>query len=249
MNMEANLKVLILDNEKTCIDNLSRSLGAFDYVKVLGCFQDNVECIKYMKHSQAELIFLDIELGEGTGFEMAEYIEKHHPHMMIIFLTGYENYAMKGYEYHPIDFLSKPVNLSRLDKALSRACMYKYKDKQKKDTKIGIHVDGGYKIISIDDILYIEKINRKIFIVCKDGERYISKDSLQKLGVIFNEYNFYRSHQSFLIPVDKVKGIVLDSMKNTYQIQIYGLEEKIPLSRDKYQELKKMLVEKGVKFF
>lgn len=247
--MKSKLNVLILDNEQICIDNLKRNLNAFDYVNVVGELIDSVDYVKFLQGNEVDLIFLDIELVGNNGFEIAEYTKKYFPDKMIIFLTGYENFAIKGYEYEPIDFLSKPINIVRLEKALAHAKKQKFDSEKKKETRIGIHVDGGYKIIVINEILYIEKVGRKIYIVCQNGEKYIAKDSLRKLEIIFDEYNFFRSHQSFLVPIEKIKGISLDELKSTYLIEMYDYKEKLPLSRDKYQELKNILAEKGVRFF
>jgi DNA-binding LytR/AlgR family response regulator len=142
----------------------------------------------------------------------------------------------------------KPVNILRLEQAILRVRNMKNTPSQK-DTRIGLHVEGGLEIVSVRDILYMEKSGRKVYIVCKSGSRYNSSDSMQKLQEIFEKHDFFRCHQSFLIPVDNIKSILLDDFKNSYNIQLTNVKESIPLSRDRYNDLKELLIKKGMKIF
>lgn len=249
--MNVELKTLLVDDEPLCLEALKSSLSSFDYVKIIGEVLNGSDVVKIMEKAETEidLIFLDIEINDVNGFDLANFIQSKNPETKIIFLTGHAGFALKGYEYEPIDFLTKPINIVRLEQALSRVKSLKYHNEPVKDLKIGIHVEGGFEIISVNDIAYIEKKGRKIFIVCKNKEVFNSRDSLQKLESVFGNYGFFRSHQSFLIPVDNVKSIHADEFSRTYTVQLNGVKEALPLSRDKYVELKELLKKNGMKLY
>ncbi|NMM64499.1 response regulator transcription factor [Clostridium sp. P21] len=247
--MNPQLDVLLVDDEKICLDILKSNLNVFSYVNVVGEINNGEDVVGFLQKNRVDLIFLDIEMEGISGFEIAKHIQLTYPDIMIIFLTGHVNFALDGYEYQPVDFLIKPVNLLRLEQVLSRVKDLKYNYKEKKEAQIGVHVEGGLEIINVSDILYIEKVGRKIYIVCKNDEKFTSSDSLQKLEGIFAEYNFFRSHQSFLVPIDKIKSIHIDEFKRAYTLQLKDVKEILPLSRGKYSELKELLIRKGMKFY
>jgi DNA-binding LytR/AlgR family response regulator len=248
MAVSSKLNVLLVDDEPIWRENLKESLGMFEYVNVVGQASNGTEAIGILNSNKVDLVFLDIEMNGISGFQLAKHIQSAYPDIMIIFLTGHVDFAIDGYEYKPVDFLMKPVNILRLEQALLRVRNMK-NTASKKDTRIGLHVDGGLEIVSVRDILYMEKSGRKVYIVCKNGSKYNSSDSMQKLQEIFEKHDFFRCHQSFLIPVDNIKSILLDDFKNSYNIQLANVKESIPLSRDRYNDLKELLIKKGMKIF
>lgn len=247
INLEIN--ILLVDDESSCLDSTKSALGNFSYVNIIGEATSAEEAINILQKHEVDLVFLDIEMNDINGFELAKHINSIYPNTMIIFLTGHTSFALTGYEYQPVDFLIKPVNMLRLEQALTRVKNLKYNIKEKKETKIGIHVEGGFEIINVNDISYIEKSGRKVYIVCENGDKFNSRDSLQKLENIFRDYGFYRSHQSFLVPIEKIKSIVVDEFRRSYTLKLDNVEEKLPLSRDKYNEVKELLLKKGMKFY
>ncbi|MCQ1530472.1 LytR/AlgR family response regulator transcription factor [Lutispora saccharofermentans] len=243
------LKVLLVDDEQICLDAIKASLSTFNYISIAGEADNGTDAVKFLQNHEVDLIFLDIDMKDINGFELAKHIQYHYPDIMIIFLTGYAGFALKGYEYRPVDFLTKPVNLLRLEQALSRVKELKGHNKPAKEVKIGINVEGGFEIINVKDISYIEKRGRKICIICENGEIFNCRDSLQKLEHIFSEHSFFRSHQSFLVPIEKIKSIRIDDFKRSYLMQLKDKKEELPLSRDKYNELKELLLQRGIKFY
>ncbi|GGH50231.1 sensory transduction protein LytT [Paenibacillus silvae] len=246
--METNIKVLIIDDEQVCLDTLRASLEIFNDVSVVGEATNALEAIRCLQNHNVDLVFLDIKMGDTHGFVLAEHIQSLYPGMLLIFLTGNVEFALSGYDFSPIDFLVKPVHVIRLEKALSRVRNIKGNEKVKAISKIGIHVDGGMEIITVDNITFIEKVGRKVLIHFEDGKVIHSSDSLQKLESIFSEFNFFRSHQSFLIPLDKIEGIYIDDFKRSYNLRLKNAKDGLPLSRDKHIELKRYLTKKGIKF-
>lgn len=245
------LRILLVDDDPACLEGLTAALDTFSYVNVMGTAQSAGEAAGILQREAVDLVFLDIEMADVNGFELARHIQNAYPQVMIVFLTGHVDFALDGYEYKPLDFLIKPVNSLRLERVLLRAKkqLENTKISQESSVRIGLPVDGGLEIIEVNQLLYIEKDGRKVFLVCLGGERYRSYDTLQKLLGIFEPYGFFRCHQSFLVRLSAIKSIHLDPSKNSYNIQLNGTDVRIPLSRNKYNELKEMFRQRGMKIF
>ena len=237
------IKTLIVDNDKNCIDILRKELGAFSFIKIEGELNDPQDVYSFLQSNDIDLIFLDIEMGSINGINLAKHIKEIHPNSSIVFVTGHPGFALDGYEVYPVDFLIKPINIQRLEKALNKVKEINSSRLNKKDTKIGISIDKGIKMISISEILYIEKQGRKISVVCKNNEIIYSRESMKNLEILFASFNFYRPHQSFLVPIKQIKAIYPDKYTRSYTIELSDSKITIPVSRNKYSELKEILEE------
>lgn len=244
------LRVLLVDDEQICLDGLLTALKAFPYVEAAGTAQSGAEAAGLLRSGDVDLVFLDIEMQGVSGFELARHIQSAYPRVMIVFLTGHVDFALEGYEFAPLDFLSKPVNPLRLERVLLRARgRLEAAAPAGFPTRIGLPVCGGLEIIELDNFLYVEKEGRKVFLVCKNDERYRTYDTLQKLSGVLEPYGVFRCHQSFLVRLSAIKSIHLDMSKNSHNIQLTGTNVRIPLSRSKYPELREILQQRGMRIY
>ena len=242
------IKTLIVDNDKNCINILRKELQVFSFIKIEGELNNPQDVEIFLQNNDIDLIFLDIEMGPIHGINLARHIREIHPNALIIFVTGYPGFALEGYEVYPVDFLIKPINIQRLEKALNKVKEINSSRFNKNDYKIGINIDNGIKMINISEILYIEKQGRKISVVCKNNEIIYSRESMKNLEILFSSFNFYRPHQSFLVPIKQIKAIYPDKYTRSYTIELSDSKTNIPVSRNKYSRLKEILEEetKGV---
>ena len=246
------IRALIVDEEKAAMDATSSALSNFSQIEIAAAVSDSAGMIAALKEKKIDVAFLDIEMPENSGFEMAQYIGKNYPSVLILFVTGHADFALDCYDFEPVDFLVKPINLLRLERAIGRIekklTGTTGAESPVKQTKIGIHFEGGYQIISIDSIKYIEKRGRKIFLETAQDETLLSKYSLGQLEQMLTEHGFFRCHQSFIIPLANIISVQNNVFGKSYFIELKGVSEKIPLSRNKYTELKKLLANKGILF-
>lgn len=242
------LRVFLVDDEPHSREYLAALLRDFPNVVLSGAASGGAEAVSLLRRTAADLVFLDIEMADVSGFELARHIQAAYPKTMIVFLTGHVDFALSGYEFKPLDFLIKPVNPLRLERVLLQAqeALEKRERKAPAPVRIGLQVDGGLEIIQVDSILYIEKQGRKVHLVPAQGRRYQSYDSLQKLQGIFELYGFFRCHQSFLVRLDAIRGVRLDESRNCHNILLFGTDDQIPLSRGKYPELRERLADRGL---
>ena len=249
--MDQKLNVVILDDDPDCIRQLSGLLKQCGGVHISAELTDSDELAALLRSVPVDLIFLDIMMKGENGFSVAEYIKKHYPEKMIIFTTGFDDFALQGYDYSPLDFLVKPVSRIRLEKALSRAMARKGPAEQEHHAKIGIQTSQGVAIIEVEKILYIEKTGRKTEIVYSEEAQMRNLSiysSLTELEKVFEAYHFIRIHQSFLVPVQRVSRILSTEIRNSYEVELKGTAKRFPLSRSKYNELKRILEDNSVCF-
>lgn len=235
------IKTLIVDNDKNCINILKKELQSFPFIKIEGEFNNPQDVTGFLQNNDIDLLFLDIEMGQIHGIELARHIKSIYPNILVIFVTGHTEFALEGYEVYPVDFLIKPINTPRLERALNKVKEIKSSRLIKNNYKIGINVDSGIKMVNISDILYIEKQGRKVSIICKNNEIIYSKESMKNLEVLFSSFDFYRPHQSFLVPIKQIKSIYPDKYTRSYVIQLFDSNTNIPVSRNKYSKLKELL--------
>lgn len=249
--LTVEINVLLVDDDKQALDLLKQHLQSFSFIKIVGEVHSGEEAIRFLLENESiDLLMLDIEMGGITGLEVANHIQSTHPNISVIFTTGHAGFALEGYKSHPVDFLTKPIDIIRLEQALNKVKELKTPTQPKiTNQKIGLKVSKGIQIIDVGDILYIEKKGRTISIVSKNNESIRSSDTMQNLENIFAPYEFYRSHQSFLVPINQIKAIYPDDFSRSYTIDLMDNQTKIPLSRNRYPDLKTMLEKRGIHIY
>ncbi|MUV38213.1 Chemotaxis response regulator protein-glutamate methylesterase of group 1 operon [Lentibacillus sp. JNUCC-1] len=244
------IRTLIVDDDQNAINTLIMHLTSFPFIHVEGDVNDGKSAMRFLRTEQIDLIFLDIEMDDIDGLQLAGHIQSLNPAIMIIFVTGHAGFALEGYEHHPLDFLTKPVDFFRLEKSMQlvEKQKTKHENPSEPNQKIGMKVAGGIRIVNVKDIVFIEKKGRKIHINCKKEDSFQSSDSMKNLENIFAPYGFYRCHQSFIVPIHQIKAIMPDAYTRSHAIQLKDNTE-LPLSRNKYHELTSLLSERGITIY
>lgn len=237
--------VLILDDEP---DSLEASKTAIaEYVKeenIISC-TSVVETMRVIESRPVDLAFLDVEMPGTNGFAMSEYIHTKQPEMKYVFLTGHTELGALSYDYEPLDFLSKPIDMVRLQKTLERYLLTKNKAEYKKDM-VAVDTSSGFVLLSPEKICYISKENRKTFIHCTDKVFQVQY-SLDELEAIFSDYGVFRTHQSFLVSLQHVASVGQADFGKTYTALLDD-GKKVPVSRNQYAKLREHLQHSGIRF-
>ncbi|WP_399629207.1 LytR/AlgR family response regulator transcription factor [Sporosarcina sp. SG10008] len=236
-----NIRALIVDNDRSCIDDLKIHLASHPFVNLVGEANSSEDALVFLETHRVDLLFLDIEMEGMNGIGFAHLAESLYPNVLIVFVTGHPQFALEGYEVHPVDFLTKPVNPIRLKKALQKVEERILEAPLPRDVKIGLNVPGGIHMILVSDIRLIEKRGRKVFVESKGGNRYETRETMKKLEEILLPFNFVRTHQSFLVPLHTIMSITPDSFSRSYTVHLKNFDDLVPLSRKNYNELKDKL--------
>ena len=161
-----------------------------------------------------------------------------------MFLTGHADFALESYDYEPVDYLIKPVDLSRLARTFERL---EDRREQRPSGKVAVRFGQEYDLVDPQKIAYICKEKRKIWIRMEDGSEYQTTSSLEELEKIFEDYGFFRCHQSFLIPIADVERVSTGRFGQTYEATLQN-GTVIPVSRGKYGLLREKLETLGIPF-
>lgn len=186
---------------------------------------------KIMEEKNVDVLFLDIDLTDSNGIQVARLIRKFNKKIKIVFMTNYKNYKGAAFSVRAFGYIEKPLTKEQIFNQLSD--IQKYILDEKKDISIKFETVEGLVNIEIKDILYFESFNRKVKIVT-NYNTYIMAQKISSLKKMMEQYNFKSPHSSFLVNLDYIADI-----KNYVIYMINGSE--IPLSQRKSREFRQAM--------
>lgn len=241
-------RVLIVDDDAPSLNMSRKAMEALLPAENILCASTAAETIAILGEGQVDLVFLDIDMPDTSGFSIAEYLGKNCPQVKFVFLTGYVDFAARSYDYEPLDFLTKPIDLMRLRKTLER---YELRSQPSSTPpaceRIAIDTNDGFTLVYPAEIAYIGKEHRVLMLHCLNGNQFVVRHSLDELESIFSDFGFFRIHQSYLVPLNNITSVRPARFGRTYEA-VLGEGVCLPVSRDKYQKLRSFLTSRGVQF-
>lgn len=209
-------RVILIDDEPLARQLVRAYLQGYSDIEIVAECGDGFEGYKTIQEHRPDLIFLDIQMPRLSGFEMLELLENP---PSVIFTTAFDEYALKAFEAHGIDYLLKPIGKERFDKAMQKWLqMAGTKEQGRYDDLLQEKVYDGYqhrvvvkdngliRIISSQEILYLEANDDYVKIFTKSGQ-YLKKSSLSRIEETLDPKQFVRVHRSYLIPVSELVRI------------------------------------------
>lgn len=211
---------IIVDDEQHSIDRLTNLLKETGpEIKLTGAFKSLEEGVKAIKDLKPELVFLDVQLRDRTGFDLLQQVEE--VNFEVIFTTAYEKYAVKAFKFSAIDYLLKPVDRNELRQALDKlknklsnnelsakldTLFYNLKNSQGISRKINVPTMQGLVFLEVSEIIRCESAINYTNIFLKDGQKIIVAKSLKEFEELLTDLNFYRVHNSHLVNLSYVKS-------------------------------------------
>ena len=198
------MNVVIIDDEKNGRDLLSSLLKIHgEDVVVVATAASALEGIKVIQKHNPDLVFLDIQMPHGTGFDLLEAFPSRD--FEVIFTTAHQEYAIKAIKEDARDYLVKPIDPDDLEAALARARdLRSEKEHVSTANRIGIPVAGGIKYTDPKDIIRLEGDGSYTHIYLLNGEKLLVSKNLKELERLVSAANFFRSHNSHLINCNHV---------------------------------------------
>lgn len=240
------MKVVIIDDEPLARSMVKEYLQAYPVMEVVQECNDGFEGVKAIHQHQPDLVFLDIQMPKINGFEMLELIENPPP---VIFATAFEEYAIKAFETHAVDYLLKPFSKERFDKAIQKFQQQKPRAEQTQalletvshnpaQTGRIVLKDGGkIKIIPIPTIQYLEAADDYVKIFTQDGS-FLKKKTMQYFEDTLQQ-QFVRVHRSYIINTQLITRI--DPYEKDGHLVLLSTGVRLPVSKAGYTKLKEVL--------
>jgi two-component system LytT family response regulator len=237
------LKVILIDDERLARNELRRMLGEFSDVEIIGEAANASEGIEKIEALNPDLIFLDIQMPGKSGFDMLSQLEKA-PH--VIFVTAYDEYALKAFDVNALDYLMKPVEPQRLAEALLKV-------RQKNEEEISSYNNRG--ILSENDQVFVKDGERCWFVKLSDVRLFESVGnyakvffgtnkplilkSLNALEERLDEKVFFRANRKHIINLRMIEKI--EPYFNVGLLLDLAGGEKIEVSRRQAVKFKEMM--------
>lgn len=194
------MKAVLIDDEKNALTALRKMIGQFcSGVEVTGEAQTAMEGLQLIRRQQPDLVFLDVEMPGGTGFDLLEAIEKKN--FAVIFTTAYEHYAIPALRTGAADYLLKPISIDELRKAIERVQTLKLKNTiaSPEAQRVRIANAEGTLFVPVTDITCIKGEGRYSRFFLQNGEEQLVARNLGELEEELSPARFFRLHKSWLV--------------------------------------------------
>jgi len=240
------IRTIIADDEHLARESLSQLLQAFDAIEVVAECKNGFEVIQTVREKKPDLLFLDIQMPKLDGFDVLDLLGDESP--VVIFVTAYDEYALRAFDTFAVDYLLKPVKPERLATALKRAdekfrlsqldqymqMTRNHQSDQSPMQRICVRDQSVVHIIPTKEIMFIEAQEDYVNICSVKGE-YLKNDKLRRIEALLDEDVFCRIHRSYLININFLDRI--ESLTKDRRIAVLKNKKKLPISRSGYDRL------------
>lgn len=213
------IKTVIVDDEIKSILLLKKLLAEYcTNVEVVGEAQSIAEGTRLIREKRPQLLFLDVELNEGTGFELLQQFDN--PSFFIIFVTAHSNYAVRAFKFSATDYILKPVDADDLVKTVSKVNRLVRQDpypQQDENDFFHVKTAKGILYIKKQDITRVEGEGSYSVLFVNDGKSYIISQNLGSVEEKLPARDFLRVHKSTIINLNCIKNFL---STNTSEVEM-----------------------------
>jgi two-component system LytT family response regulator len=216
------IKAAIIDDEQFCIDSLMQKLNKFQQkVIVVNTFTDPRKGIESLIKAIPDVLFLDINLGTMTGFDLIENLPSPLP--KIIFTTAYDHHAVRAFKYNALDYLLKPIDEDDLGRAISKLdepenawpgiqqiqqAVQDLNTKVSDIQKIALPTINGFELIELKNLVRLEANSNYTHFILSDGKKIIISKTIKEYEDLLDPEGFVRIHQSHIINMRYLKSFI-----------------------------------------
>lgn len=241
------IKVIIIDDEPLARSIVREYLEQHNDITIVTECGDGFEGVKAITQFEPDLIFLDIQMPKINGFEMLELLDKR---PSVIFTTAFDEFAIKAFDIHAVDYLLKPFNKERFDKALERwralqpaadktpELLNTIDEQEQHPQRVVIKLNNKIKIIPFADIIFIEAAEDYVFIHTAEG-RFMKHKTMTFFENALDKNIYVRCHRSFIVNVQLINR--LEVYEKDSHVAILTTGAKVQVSKSGYQRLKSVL--------
>lgn len=236
------MRALLVDDERLARVELTKLLEKFPEIEIVGEASNGEEAIDKIEELNPELVFLDIQMPGMTGFEVLEHL---HVVPQIIFVTAYDEYALKAFEANALDYILKPVELTRLEKAISKVIEQKEEESLNTSTEklsydSQIFIKDGEKcwFVKMDKVRMFESEGNYVRLYFEDSKPMILK-SLNNLEKRLSDKEYFRISRKYIINltwIEKVEAWFNGGLRVTLKSG-----EKLEISRRQTSRFKELM--------
>ncbi len=231
------MRVLIVDDEPPARERLKRLLEEIDGCELAGEASNGTEAIALAVRLAPDVVLMDIRMPGMDGVEAARHLGQLEEPPAVIFITAYDEYALRAFDTSAVGYLLKPVRREKLADTLTRAArltkpqlaaIAKAAAPRQRRTHLSVRIRGELRLIPIEDVLYFLADQKYVTVRHSGGEDLI-EESLKSLEEEFDP-DFLRIHRNSLVAVRHISSIER-SGEGQYSVRLRGIETDLPVSR------------------
>ncbi|MBN1969214.1 MAG: response regulator transcription factor [Candidatus Delongbacteria bacterium] len=232
------IKAIIIDDDSFIRDTEKRMINDyFTEIEIIGEAETVVDGVRILNELKPDLVFMDIELKDGTGFQI---LQKMRPlDFKFIIVTAFNEFALKAIKFSALDYIVKPINEHEFRTAVEKALQqienveiesqisnfFSHYEKKMQSKKIVLKTSDHLHLIDISDIIYCKSDNSYTTFYINNGEEIIVSKSIKEYEDLLCDYRFFRPHQSYLVNLNYAKKLNKSDggslvMKNKVEIPI-----------------------------
>jgi len=196
---------LIVDDDEMSRMLVRQLAEQASHINVVGECKDAMEAVNFLKQQPVDILFLDVQLPDMTGYELLETLADK-PY--VIMITGNKEHAVKAFDFGAVDYLVKPIMLPRFLQAVKRIEDLRAEKLLPDDaTDIFVRSDARVVRVDLDTILYVEALADYIMIITVDGNKHIVHSTMKGFQDRLPERRFARIHRSYIVNIRKIETI------------------------------------------
>lgn len=239
------LRVLVVDDERPALDELSYLLGADDRVgEVIAC-RTATDGLRILREREVDCVFLDIQMPGLTGLELAEVLGRFKQPPPVVFVTAHEQHAVDAFDLHAVDYVLKPVRPERLAEAVRRVLGGTAPRPAATDTQVAVERGGVTRFVDRGDITHVEAQGDYARLHTTGGDNYLVRVPLTTLEEDWAEAGFHRIHRSLLVALAHVTEVRSDAGRTSVVVGGTTGDTELPVSRRHTRALRDVLVRRA----
>jgi two-component system LytT family response regulator len=235
----AKIRALVVDDEPPARSNLTVLLRLDPEISSIRECGSGAEAVAEIRKSKPDLVFLDVQMPECDGFDVVELLGRDLP-PAIVFVTAYDEYALRAFDAGALDYLLKPFDNARFDRALGRAKqrIARSQELPRKTDRLVIKSAAQVSVVKISDIDWIEAAD---YYACLHVGRktHLLRRTMSELDRDLDQEAFCRIHRSAIVNLDRVRGLKLNR-EGDYEVEL-ATGATLPLSRRHRKQLQSRL--------
>jgi len=249
MSASGTIGVLLVDDEEPARRILREHLAAHPDIRILGECANGFDAVKAVAELKPDLLFLDIQMPKLDGFDVLELIGRE---IAVIFVTAYDEFALRAFEVHAVDYLLKPFSPERFAEALAlarrrigagdasglNALAAASRRRQRPLERVLVRDGARVHVLAAATIDYVEAQDDYVCFKC-GGKGFLKQQAMNELEELLDPARFIRIHRSYLLNIDRLARLELCAKDSRWAILADGV--RLPVSRAGYARLKPLL--------
>ncbi|HKX84207.1 MAG TPA: LytTR family DNA-binding domain-containing protein [Pyrinomonadaceae bacterium] len=225
-------KTIIVDDERLARKEMQRLLAEFDEIDIVGEAENLSQAVELIDNEKPDIVFLDIQLSNENGFDL---LERTKPSLKLIFVTAFDEYAIRAFEVNALDYLLKPVNPERLAKAIERLKEEKQDAKTELrplefDDRIFLEVGERSMFLKVSEISHINAAGDYSEIYTVEKKKLLVEKSLREWEERLPGKHFLRIHRQTIVNLDEIENIET-WFNRTFQVRLKAYSQPLAVSR------------------